>query len=207
MRYHCLGGGSKNVKKILLAIVTMYPLATICPVAMRAQDIKLDVKPGLWENTTTSQISGLQMPANMPQLTPDQLSKMPPDARARVEAMMKGGPGAPQTNTSKVCLTSQQLSGPMFPKMDKSCAYKLTGSSSSSQNIHVECAIGSNKTSGDLTFNRVDSEHLKGDMLMKATGDSSTNGSVGQNMTIKLNFSNKWLSSDCGDVKPASSEK
>jgi hypothetical protein len=195
------------VKKILFAIVTMYPGAMMCPVAMWAQDIKLDIKPGLWENTTTSQMSGVSMPTNMPQISPDQLAKMPPETRARVEAMMKGGPGAPQTNTMKACITSQQLSGPMFPNTDKSCTYKLTGSSSSSQNIHVECTRGNTKTSGDLALNRVDSEHLKGDMLMKTTGDSSTSGSAGQNMTIKLNFSNKWLSSDCGDVKPASSEK
>ena len=39
------------MKAILLASVMM------CPVAMWSQDIKpIDVKPGLWENTTTSQI-------------------------------------------------------------------------------------------------------------------------------------------------------
>jgi len=184
------------VKKILLAIVMM------CPVAIWAQDIKpIDVKPGLWENTTTSQISGLSMP-NMPQMSPDQLAKMPPEARARVEAMMKGGPGAPQTNTMKACITSEQLSKPMFGNGDKSCTYKLAASSFGSQTIHVECTRGNTKTAGDLTLNRVDSEHLKGDMLMKTTGDSSTAGSAGQNMTIKLSFSNKWLGSDCGDVKP-----
>jgi hypothetical protein len=48
---------------------------------------------------------------------------------------------------------------------------------------------------------------MKGDMLMKTTGDSSTANSVGQNMTIKLSFSNKFLSSDCGDVKPGGGEK
>ena len=64
------------MKQILLAI------AMLCPVATWAQDIKpIDAKPGLWENTTTSQISGVAMPA-MPQLTPDQLARMPPaDAR------------------------------------------------------------------------------------------------------------------------------
>jgi hypothetical protein len=175
---------------------------------MWAQDIKpIDVKPGLWENTTTSQISGLSMPTNMPQISPDQLAKMPPEARARVEAMMKGGPGAPQTNTMKACITAEQLSQPMFGNGDKSCTYKLTGSSSGSQTIHVDCTRGNTKTAGDLTLKRVDSEHLTGDMFMKTTGDSSTNGSAGQNMTIKLSFSNKWLGADCGDVKPGGGPK
>jgi hypothetical protein len=189
------------VKGILLASVMM------CPVAMWCQEIKpIDVKPGLWENTTTSQISGLTMP-NMPQLTPDQLAKMPPQARAQFEAMQKGGAGAQQTRTTKACITREQLSKPMFDSGDKSCSYNLKSSSASSQTIHVECTRGNTKTAGDLTLERVDSEHLKGDMLMKTTGDSSTAGSMGQNMTIKLSFSNKFLSSDCGDVKPGGGEK
>jgi hypothetical protein len=177
----------------------------MCPAAIWAQDIKpVDIKPGLWENRTTSQISGVQMPANMPQLTPEQLSKMPPDARARVEAMMKGAAGAPQINTMKACLTREQLSKPLLGYQDKSCTVKLVSSTSGTQQIHVDCTRGNTKTAGDLNLDRLDSEHLKGDMLMKTTGDSSTSGSVGQNMTIKLSFSNKWLSSDCGDVKPSS---
>ena len=186
------------MKGFLLAIVTM------CPVAMWSQEIRpIDVKPGLWENTVT--ISGLSMP-NMPQLTPDQLAKMPPQTRAQLEGMQKGG-GAPQTHTMKSCITREQLSTPLADYGEKSCSHKLVSSSSSSQTIHVECTRGNTKTVGDITLQRVDSEHLKGDMLMKAIGDSSTAGSIGQNMTIKMAFSNKFLSSDCGDVKPAGGEK
>jgi hypothetical protein len=107
----------------------------------------------------------------------------------------------------KACITREQLNTPLFDNGDKSCTYKLASSSSSSQTIHVECARGNTKTAGDLTLERVDSEHLKGDMLMKTTGDSSTAGSMGQNMTIKISFSNKFLSSDCSDVKPGGLEK
>jgi hypothetical protein len=176
----------------------------MCPIGLWAQELRpIDVKPGLWENTTTSQISGLKM-QNMPQLTPEQLAKMPPQARAQFDAMSKG---APNTQTMKACITQEQLSKPMLGNTDKSCSYKLTASSSNSQTMHVECTRGNTKTAGDLTFERVDSEHLKGDMLMKTTGDSSTQGSIGQNMTIKLSFSNRFLSSDCGDVKPGGGEK
>jgi hypothetical protein len=172
-----------------------------------AQDIKpVDVKPGLWENTTTSEISGLAMPA-MPQISPDQLAKMPPAQRAQIEAMMKGGMGTPRTNTTKVCITQEALSRSLFDNGDKSCTFKVVSSSSSNQQIHVECTRGNTKTSGDLNLDRVDSEHLKGNMNMKTTGDSSTAGSAGQNMTIKLSFSNKYLSADCGDVKPGGGDK
>jgi len=178
------------------------------PVAIWAQDIKpVDIKPGLWENTTTTEISGLAMPA-MPQLTPDQLAKMPPDARARMEGMMKGGAGAPRTNTMKACITREQLNKPLFDSGDKSCTYKLVSSSSSSQQIHVECTRGNSKTSGDVNLDRVDSEHLKGNVNMKTSVDSAAGGAAaGQNMNIKISFTNKWVSSDCGDVKPSGVDK
>jgi hypothetical protein len=80
----------------------------------------------------------------------------------------------------------------------------LVGSSSGSQQIHVECTRGNSKTAGDLNLERVDSEHLKGNMNMKTSVDSTASGSsAGQNMNIKISFTNKWLASDCGDVKPS----
>ncbi len=182
------------MKKILLASVMM------CPAAIWAQDIKpIDVKAGLWETNSTTQISGIAMPA-MPQLTPEQLAQMPPEARARIEGMMKGAAGSPRTTTTKSCITKEQLSKPMF-NSEKSCTYKLANSSSSMQQIHVECATGNTKTVGDLTLQRIDSEHTKGDMTMKASGDGSTKGAP-QNMTIKMSMDAKWLGADCGSVEP-----
>lgn len=182
------------MKRILLASVMM------CPAAIWAQDIKpIDVKPGLWETTSTTQISGMAMPA-MPQLTPEQLAQMPPEARARLEGMTKGGGGAPRTTTSKSCLTKEQLSRPML-NSEKNCTYKLLSSSSSMQQIHAECASGNTKSVGDLTLQRIDSEHTKGDLNLKASGDGRTKGAP-QNMTIKVSLDAKWLSSDCGSVEP-----
>lgn len=187
------------MKQILSAFVLL------CPLAVWSQDIKpIDIKPGLWENTTTSEISGLTMPA-MPQISPDQLAKMPPEARARVEAMMKGGAGAPRTATTKACVTKEDLSKPMFNNGDKNCTFKLVNSSAGSQQIHAECKPGNTSMVGDLTLDRIDSEHLKGNMVMKATGDS-TAPNPGQSMNVKISFTNKWLGSDCGDVKPSSAK-
>jgi hypothetical protein len=182
----------------------MFGIVLMCPAAIWAQEIKaIDVKPGLWENTTTSEMSGV-LP-NMPQISPDQLARIPPEQRARVEAMMKGGVGAPQTNTIKACVTKEQLSKPLFDNGDKSCAYKLTNSSSSTQQIHVECDRNNNKSTGDITFERVDSEHVKGTAVLKVSG--GTTNTAAQGMNVKLTFSNKFLSSDCGSVKPANSDK
>jgi hypothetical protein len=83
----------------------------------------------------------------------------------------------------------------------------LNSSSPGNQLIHVDCNRGNTHTSGELNLTRVDSEHIKGEMNLKSTGDASTAGSAGQNMVMKMSFAGKYLSSDCGDVKPANPGK
>jgi hypothetical protein len=179
---------------ILLGAALLAPLTT-----WAADDIKpFDGKPGLWETTSTTEMSGLPgMPA-MPQIPPEQLAKMTPQQRAQVEAMIKarmGAAGGPQTDTTKSCLTSDSFkNGLTMGQKNTNCTQKVTSSSSSMQNIHMECTQGKTTMVGDFMIERVDSEHAKGNLVMKAAGDQPIN--------MKMSFSTKWLSADCGDVKP-----
>ncbi len=150
-----------------------------------------DAKPGLWETTTTSEMSG--MPA-MPQIPPEALARMPPEQRARIEAMMKSM-GGPKTTTTKACITKESLQMGLDFGRQQSCTQKMVNSSSSKQQIHVECAQGKTKSTGDLTVERLDAEHAKGNMTMQVSEG-------GPQMNMKMSFQSKWLSSDCGDVKP-----
>lgn len=174
------------MKLTILACLTI-----VVPAACLAQDIKpMDVKLGLWETSSKTDMPG--MPASLPQIPEDALAKMPPEQRARIEAMMKGR-GAPGTMTTKSCLTREVLERSLGFQNDKSCTYKVTSSSPSKQQAHVECDRGQVHTTGDLTLERVDAEHVKGSMVMKpsvGTGD------------IKVSFDTRWISSDCGSVKP-----
>ena len=183
------------MKRILLLSVTLLaPLTT-----WAADDIKpFDGKPGLWETTSTMEMSGMPgMPA-MPQIPPEQLAKMTPQQRAQVEAMLKSrmgaASGAPQTDTNKVCMTADSFKNALNMSQRENCTSKVTASSSSSQTIHMECTQGKTNLAGDMMVERVDSEHAKGNMVMKTSGEA--------NMNIKMSFTTKWLSADCGDIKP-----
>jgi hypothetical protein len=183
------------VKKILFAI------ALFCPSATWAQDIKpFDAKVGLWESTASTEIGGMPAMPAMPAIPQETLDKMPPAQRAQIEAMMKGrGAGSPQTSTTRFCLDKDSLRR-AFYSSDKSCTTRLVSSTAATQQIHVECN-GSTKGAGDLTLERVDAEHIKGAMVMRSTGDARSGG-AGRSMDMKVTFSNKWISADCGDVKP-----
>ena len=173
--------------------------AAVClQMAGWAADIKpFDAKLGLWESTSTTEMGGMPAMPAMPQIPPETLAKMPPAQRAQVEAMMKGrGPGGPRSNTTKYCLTKESLEKAMaFAQGDKSCTPTVVSSSSSKQEIHMDCTREGTHMTGDVTVERVDAEHAKGAMKLKAEGDHP--------ITINSTFQSKWLSSDCGDVKPA----
>ena len=165
--------------------------------ALPAQDVKpFDIKVGLWETSTTTEMSGMAMP-NMPQIPPEALARMPPEQRARIEAMMKGRGGSPNAMTVKSCMTKESLDrGALFNQQDKSCTMKVVSSTPSKQVMHMDCTRDNNHMTGDMTVERVDAEHAKGNMVMKSEGEHA--------MNMKMSFQTKWLSADCGDVKPVS---
>jgi len=180
--------------------LTMAGLAVLFLTRCQAADEirPLDLKLGLWETTTKTEMAGMPAMPTMPAIPEETLAKLPPAQRAQIEARMKaaGGAGGPRTNTVKSCITKESLAhGANFAQTDSSCTSKVINSSSTKQEIHMECARGQTKMSGDATFERVDAEHVKGTIAMKAA-----EGSMPINM--KTSFETKWLSSDCGDVKP-----
>lgn len=176
---------------ILASFVLLMPLVF----QAAADDIKpFDAKVGLWETTSTTEITGMLA---MPQIPEEQLAKMPPEQRAKLEAMIKGrGMGGPRTNTSKSCVTRESLEKALsFGQNEESCTRKVVTSSSSKQEIHIECVRGKSTMTGDLTVERLDGEHARGSMVMKSAG-------ADRPIDMKMSFTSKWLSADCGDVKP-----
>jgi len=190
---------------ILLGIAVLCPLA-----ALTAQEIKpFDAKPGLWESTSSTEISGMPSMAAVPQLTPEQLARIPEAQRKQVEAMMasRGGGGSPRSITTKSCVTKESLAKSMAFVNDNAnqanCTRKIINSSSDKIQFHMECTPDKlNMTMvGDMTIERLDAEHVKGSGTFKNTG-TGPNSDTPRTMESKITFSTKWLSSDCGDVKP-----
>jgi hypothetical protein len=181
-------------KTILTGILLALPMASWAADA-------LDVKPGLWEQTMTMEMSG--MPA-MPQMTPEQLAQMPPAMRARMEGMMQGGP---QTITTKVCQTRESLADAQaYARQQNSCTSKLTSMSATKVEYNTDCT-GRFKGSGDFVVERVDPEHTRTTGVLKGTSSMGGKADSEQPINQKMTIVGKWLSADCGDVKPFSPKK
>jgi hypothetical protein len=162
----------------------------------------LDVKTGLWETKTSTERAGMpKMQGAMPNIPREALEKMTPAQRANMEAMMKSrASGGPMVTTTKVCMTKETLaSGRAFSRDQSNCTTKVISSTGSHQQLHLECNPGEMKMTGDLTVDRVDPEHIKGTMVMKG-------GQPERPIDMKMSFETRFLSADCGDVKPISAK-
>ena len=192
-------GRKQTFQEVPLRIAILAGVAALLPMtAWAADEFKpFDVKLGLWETTTTTEIAGMPAMPAMPQIPEEQLAKMPPQQRAQIEAMMKArGAGGPRTMNSKACMTRESLNrGLAFGREDNACTRKVVSSSANRQEIHMECTHEKVTTTGDMIIERVDTEHVKGTVVMKSSGSEKP-------LDMKMSFNTKWVSSDCGDVKP-----
>ena len=149
----------------------------------RADDVTpLNLKPGLWETTTVQERSG------MPSIPPETLARMPPEQRARIEAMT-AGKAAPITRQS--CRLENDLK-PFTDDNTQSCKQTIVTSTSTKQEVKMECEKGT----ANVTVEARDSEHVNGLVVMHM-------GANGRTMDMKIAITAKWISSSCGDVKPS----
>jgi hypothetical protein len=168
-------------------------LAVCTGSALAADNMKLNVKPGLWETTMKMDMSG--MPP-MPAIPPERLAQMPPEQRARLEAMMKGGDLPGKQHTSRSCVTADDLkNGPAFDKESGAdCKRTIVNNSASDWEMVQECT-GASERRVDVKYHALDSENIQGRMEMSGNH-------AGHAVSGKGTMYSRWLGSNCGDVKP-----
>ncbi len=146
----------------------------------------MDVKMGLWEMTTTMDV-GNAMASMM------DTSKMTPEQKARMEAMMKQMAG-PHTSTNKRCLTKEEMSkGFAGDEGGETCKDTVVTNTSSVYELRRECT-GERAESTVVHFESAGRELVKGTVNSKITKN-------GQSSTVTGTITGKWLSANCGDVK------
>jgi Protein of unknown function (DUF3617) len=165
---------------IVLAAVALWAADNIAP---------LNVKEGLWEVTVTHSMTGMPAP---PSISPEVLAKMPPDQRARVEAMMKG---SASPDVRKECVTKEKLAKhSAFDTSRGDCTHTVVSSSGSKLEMKFHCAEKQSSSDGSFVLEALSSDNVKGTMQSVINGNGHT-------MNMNLTISSKYLGLDCGDVK------
>ena len=174
--------------KLLLGAIVNGAMVICCAGFAAADGMSwLNVKEGLWEVSVTHSISGMPSTPNIP---PDALAKMPPDQRAKIEAMMGGKP-----TVTKQCVTKDKLQQhTAFSNARGDCTYNVTNSTATKVEAKFHCTDKSGASDGTYAMEALGLDSVKG------TAHIVTNAN-GQNMTMDFTITSKYLGAACGDVK------
>jgi hypothetical protein len=158
-------------------------------VLVAGEKIKLNVKTGLWQTTSTTSVSGsLGIP-------PEMAAKLTPEQRAKFEAAMKKeGGGTPKTRTYKSCLTEKDLTEDPFTDKGQGekmkCQETVIHSTSTELEVRESCTDGTAKSDMHMTFHASSAEHVTG------TGNVTTTMG-GHTMNSVMKMDSKWMSAAC----------
>lgn len=174
-------------------------LLALLGAATWAQAQKLS--PGLWENTMQMKSQNGEMDSQMAKMQAE-MAKMPPDKRQMMESMMAqrgismgapGGTGSPGMSV-RTCMSKEQAERGEPPDDDKrQCKRESLSRSGSSIKFKVVCSNPPSTGEGEFTL--TSDKSYSGKMTMTAQVK-------GKPTTMEMQHSGKWLSADCGDIKP-----
>ena len=177
------------MKPQTLVVAAMLAAATF---AASAQTMK----PGLWEVNNKMQADG-KMGQDIAK-SQQSMAKMPPEQRKMMEEMMakqgvsvgKDGPG---TMGAKVCVTKEMAERNEIPAQKDGCKQTTSPRSGNSMKISFTCTNPPSSGEGQITF--VSPEAYTMTMSMNSMAQ-------GKPQKMSMDTAGKWLSADCGAVKP-----
>jgi len=179
-----------------LKIVSQFVLCALAAAALveAAEYTKPNIKPGLWQVTVTPKMSG-EMP-----IPEDQLAKMTPEQRAKIDAAMKGAGSKP--HVYKDCMTPEKIAKGFQMERgadEASCKRNIITSTASELTLHDECNHTNRKTVSDVHFEFKGGTQINGKMHIVTT-------SSGKSMTVDSSVAGKYVTASCGSVKDAEPE-
>jgi hypothetical protein len=144
------------------------------------------IKPGLWEMTIKSDAM-----KNVPKIPPEQMKKMR-EMGITIPQMQDGG------IVNKVCISKEMAERndtPQFSQKESGCQSKNHQRSGNSYSMDIVCDGPDMKGTGKVRGTNSGGDRFTSTYDFKGTAH-------GQPVTHKQETSGKWLSADCGSVKP-----
>jgi hypothetical protein len=178
-----------------------FPIRTCCAALLAAATClpaaAQSLKPGLWE--ISNKMDNPQVNEAMKQMQ-QQLAQMPPEQRKQMEAMMaqrgmKMGDGSGAGTTMQICMTKEMAERGDMQMDQGNAGCKITSQSRSGNTMKMAYACTNPPSSGEGEYTYKGSEGYSS--KMKVTTMQS-----GKPETMTMEGSGKWLSADCGNIKP-----
>ena len=155
------------------------------------------MRPGLWEHSVNMKSQSGQMEAAMAEMQKS-LASMPPEQRKQMEQMMaqQGVGMGPKGQTVKVCITKEQADLDNVPQQE-GCTQKVQRVDASTMKVAFACKGGQGQppSSGEGTITMQGPTAYTGQFKFKTQNQ-------GKPEQIDMAQSGKWLSANCGAIKP-----
>ena len=179
------------MKKLHFAFAAVFA-ATVLPAGAQA------LKPGLWEVTNKMQSGSGQMEDAMAQMQ-KHMASMPPEQRKMIEEQMaksgvKMGAAGPAGGMSiQICMTREMAEKYEVPAQQGDCKTTSQGRTGNTMKMAFACSNPPSSGEGQVTFSSPEAYATKMAINTQVHGKSEK---------VNMEGSGKWLSADCGSVKP-----
>jgi hypothetical protein len=171
-------------------------LALACPAAASAQSMK----PGLWEITHKNQGAAGSQAAEAQAKMQAQMANMSPEQKKMMQEMMAkhgvqmGGAGGGMS--IKTCMTREMIDRHEMPQQKGDCKQTSQSKSGNTMKFTVQCTNPPSTAEGQITYQGSEAYTMK--MVVNSKVE-------GRPQTMNMESSGKWLSADCGAIKPPGS--
>lgn len=172
------------MNKFLLAI------ALISPLSVSANSAEINMRPGLWEITTTSDLLLL-----VPHIPADQMQGIKDLAKDYGFEMPQIENGAAISNT---CITQEmanQKNPPIFYPNQLGCTTKNSTRTGNNYKMDFTCASAGLQGDGIAEGAIISPENFSGQTKFKGVAQ-------GNPVNEQADINGKWVSASCGAVKP-----
>lgn len=172
-------------------------LKMLLATALAAQILQAEtaMRPGLWEQTVVVKTKSGQMEKAMSDMD-KQMASMPPEQRKMMEKMISSnGIGkTSKANTITMCITKEDAQKNYVSPADGRCRQEIIHRNGNSIHMKFSCT-GNPPSSGEGEYLFVSNMAYKGKLSVHTT-------TQGQTEVIQMDQSGKWLSDNCGTIKP-----
>ncbi|RYF40691.1 MAG: DUF3617 domain-containing protein [Comamonadaceae bacterium] len=176
--------------------------AVIALLAAPVAHAQTKMQPGLWEHTVTVKDNG-EMAAAM-QAMQARLANLPAAQRKQMEQMMgqQGiaiAPGAGGATSIRTCMTQAQIDMNDMPQRDRNCSHQAVQRSGNTLKTTFSCT-GNPPSSGESEVTVLSPTAYTGKSVI-------TTAVTGKPERTAMDQKGKWLSADCGSIKPVGAPK
>jgi hypothetical protein len=177
------------MKPQYVVVITMLIATSFCASAQT-------MKPGLWEFNTKMQADG-KMGQDMTKAQ-QRMANLPPERRKMMQDMMAKqgvtvGNDGPGTMGARVCMTKEMVERNEIPSQKDGCKQTASPRSGNTMKISFTCTNPPSSGEGRITF--VSPEAYTMNMTMNTLVE-------GKPQKVNMDAAGKWLSADCGAIKP-----